>query len=482
MKRRYTMLSNEPDLDDLKDDEENVEDKGKNEEAENPDAKTFLEKELDRSSADKTGTASLNLEIMAQRQLILKETEEMEEKLKGENDENTENSEEDDEDDESEGDDNEDKSDDKDEDDDDLDDLDFDDPADGDLEEDSDDKESKDEPTKASNTPAPIKDKPFVKGWNYAKKLREQHKQRMITMQAFGFTVLDEPTEKEEDSDVVYVQEGVVESLTMLGELNRKYVSNTEAYIEKCSKSILKVNENITLLNKVVKDGEVTYTNKLITDSSMLSAVSLPTTSNPRETIKRIRSYIKEVNDIAGILVKTDFDNMKDVFLSKNFINKGDLIEYTNMLPGFVTVIANIPQFTSYIKTRASDYQYYTNKQDNSTEVYDVKGISITDDTDLIFLTEEISKLITDTGITVDILKVLNNGFKTYMDELNLLRIEVEDGVFDKLSDVDLDSKIKQFILFKMVIEICTVNVRIVVDYISGLKDIIESSTVLKQN
>lgn len=67
------------------------------------------------------------------------------------------------------------------------------------------------------------------------------------------------------------------------------------------------------------------------------------------------------------------------------------------------------------------------------------------------------------------------------MNELNLLRVEVEDGAFDKLSDIDLDAKIKQFILFKMVIEICTVNVKVVVDYISGLKDIIESSTVLKE-
>lgn len=494
MRRRYTLLATDPEIEDAVQDK----DESKIEEGESNPDQTFIEKELDASNPEKARPASLTTEILADREAILKEAEEAAEQAKNEEDDDEDGDEDDNEDDNEDDDDGDDDEDD-DGDDDDLDDLDFDDPADEDFEEDEEDdedkdddkdKDDKDKETKASNDPTilntPKKEK-FRKGWNYCKALREQQKKRILTLQSLGVKVteksLDEQSEElEEDSDVVYIKEGIVESLTVLSELNRKYVESTDAVIEKFAKALKTTNEKISNYARVMGAGELKFTNKLISDVDILKRVSLTTTSNPRDTIKRLSKFIKEINDIASIISKTDFDSMKDVFLSKHFVLKGDLIEYAYMIPGFNTVLANIPEFKSFMKTRASDYQYYTNTQDNPTELYDIKGISITDEVDVKFLTEEAAKMILDASVTVDLLKVLNNGFKSYMDNLRILRTEVEDDAFDKLSDIDLDSKIKQFIVFKVSIEMCTVNVKLAVDFISGLREILELSTVFKDS
>lgn len=363
-----------------------------------------------------------------------------------------------------------------DDDDDDLDDMEFDDPAD-EVDEDGGDVATED----SNGGPVFDKSQQYPKGFNFFKSLRGIMDERCLALESMGHEVTPEMKEPDGETSIAYTEEGIVEALAMIGEINRKYIDRGKNHIEKVEKSLPKLNERVMNFQRGMAEESFTYTNKMVSEVDLLTLVSFDEVSDPRETLKRLRKYTRDSNDISGVMVNTEFDKMKDVFMAKHFVDKGELIEYGSMIPGFIIVKANIPTYKSYLSTKVTDYQYFMVSESNPTEMYNLQGISITEDKEAAFITEGLKGLITDAALSLDILKVIIKAFEEYMDSLKILRVEVQDHAYDKLSEIDLDGKIKQFVMFKMAIELLTTNINVIYSYVNAMAGVLDICVAFKQ-
>ena len=72
-------------------------------------------------------------------------------------------------------------------------------------------------------------------------------------------------------------------------------------------------------------------------------------------------------------------------------------------------------------------------------------------------------------GLCIDNLKTINDSYKTFIDKLKAAVYEIEKGEKEKLSDLDLDNKMKDFIKYKLVTELYSLNISMGIDFLTSL-------------
>lgn len=329
---------------------------------------------------------------------------------------------------------------------------------------------------------------PLPKKWNFFKSLRKVEKQRRDFLLGMGFGIEDgeggpQLNEKElgdqGNTSVAFTKDAIVESIANLGEINKKYYDNTVIYIEKLMKSLPKIDERLMNFQRVHERGEVEFTNKMVTDVSILAHIAYDKDFNLREVLKRIKTYSKDSNDIAKLILNSPFKDLTNAFLSKSYLTKGEVLQYSKRLPGFNIASVNLPEYKNYLKTSPLEYQYYTLKENNPSEAYEIKPISITEEKDILYFVDVLKSIVLELSVSVDVLRALLVEFKKFMDELKILRVGVEEDEFEKLSELGLDDKVQTFILFKLVVEIISVNINISVECITGFMEVMDHTLKL---
>lgn len=326
--------------------------------------------------------------------------------------------------------------------------------------------------------------------WDFFKPLRDAEIGRREVLASFGFGFEDsegnQPSDDVKDvysgdseKNIAFTKDAIVKSISNLGEINKKYYDNTVLFIEKLTKSIPKLDQRLLNFQRVYERGEVEFTNKMISDVSILSHIAYGTEINLREVLKINKNYSKDSNDIAKMILNTKFDQIEDVFLNKNFMPKGDILEYKKKLPGFNLVLVSLPEFKNYLKTSPLEYQYYTVKENNPSDTYEIRPVSITEEKDVEYFLTVMKSIIIDLSVSVDILRTLLNEFKKFMDSLKILRVGVEEDEFEKLSELGLDEKVQQFILFKLIVEIISTNINLTIESLSGFMEVMDNALKL---
>lgn len=320
------------------------------------------------------------------------------------------------------------------------------------------------------------------KKWDIFKGLKKVERRRIKTLSSFGFGLESSESQeiKQGQVPVAYTKEPILKSLTMLGELNRKYINNTGSFIEKISVSLPKLNERLHNFERVKDDGSLIFTNELVTDIEILRSVACNGDIDLRDSLRKMRKFTNDANNVAKILTATPDVDMRDAFTSRHFLDKGELVEYFLTLPGFIYVKANIPDYINYLKSDVIDYQYYSSVDRNPTELYGLKPLSISDEKDVVYYIESLKSLVVEMGVSIDILTSISKNFSDFMNELKVIRVGVEDDEFEKLSDLGLDQKVKDFIVFKLVVDIITNNINLGFDFITGMISVMEKSIRFK--
>lgn len=462
-----------------------------------------IDRLLDRSGAKEAGPLSLVGDILAKREEMAKEIaeeeKEREELAEKEEDSGSDDSSSDDGGDDDGGGDGDDF-----DDGDDLDDLD--DPADeGDEEEEEDKEEDKDkdkdkeedkeedkgsddgddkEVATESASPFVVKDynKKVPKVWDIFRPLKELAQERIEFLGRFNLSLESDGVEEEvgvEGTDVAFSKEAIVESLANLGIINKKYIDATTDNHAKLFKSISKMNERLLNFKKVYERGDIKFSPKLFTDTSTLRLVALREDVNLRDSVRSMIKYLKDTNEAVKALPNNEFGKISDVLNNSGFINKGEVHTYVKRLPGFVFVSVDIPDYNNYLKTSPLEYSAYSSTEYKPSDIYEIKGVSISSEGDIEYLTETLLELVKELAISTDLLKVVIDGFKSLMDSLKILRVGVEEDEYEKLNELNIDDKVHDFIVFKLIVEMLTISIKVSIGLLTGMIEVMEHSLEL---
>ena len=360
----------------------------------------------------------------------------------------------------------------------DMDDMGFDDPADESEDKDDKDKdEEEDEDLGLESVSSKLNSK-----WDFFRSMRRLSNQRKRLLQSYGIedasdVQIDDPVADpivDGTVNVVYAQDAMVEAIQKLGDVNKRYITNTNSFIEKMNVSVPKFDERISNFEVVIAGGQLSFTNKVISDIPLLKPISFDGVSDPRKTIKRLRTFLQDTNELTTLISSSDFNDMGAAFANKGFMAGSEVYVYKSQQPGFNTIEARLPSYSGYMKTGITEYQFYSITENNTSLLFNIPGLALNDEKELGFIIKSMKEVIIDMSLSVDILRAVLNNFNSYMDELKVLRVGIEDGEFENLAELGIDDKIKDFIKMKLIVEIISVNVNIAFDYLSGLAGILD--------
>lgn len=285
-----------------------------------------------------------------------------------------------------------------------------------------------------------------------------------------------------EEQPIVYVKDAVLQSLNNLVSIANTYIGKNKTFIESNVESIKNINGRLTVLRQFIENKKFHFTNALVSDQNLLSQVSVLDKSDLRDTVKILVTYIENSNKFVNYVLGNDFNTLGSALGNSNFIKEEDDFAYKAMLPGFNMVRAHLDQYENYLKANIENFHYYQLKTFKTEHLYNLNAIALSDDKELDFVMENLDKLMIDLSMSVDNFNVVNNNLNKLIDELKVFIYDVEKDKYANLAELDIDSKVKDFIKFKMVSEAYYCNVSMLMNYILNVDTIINKCIDLKMS
>lgn len=141
---------------------------------------------------------------------------------------------------------------------------------------------------------------------------------------------------------------------------------------------------------------------------------------------------------------------------------------------------AHLDQYENYLKANIENFHYYQLKTFKTEYLYNLDAIGVTEDKELDFVMTNLDKMLIDLSMSVDNFNVVNSNLNKLIDEVKVFIYDVEQDKYSNLAELDIDSKVKDFIKFKLVSEAYYSNVSMLLNYILNLDTIINKCIELK--
>ena len=283
-----------------------------------------------------------------------------------------------------------------------------------------------------------------------------------------------------EEQPIVYVKEPVLESLNTLVTLANTYISNNTAFAAKNGVAVKEINEKISIFRQFVEAEKFHFTNALINDKDILSNLACPDKSELTETARILLNYVEDSTKANGLIINNAFNKMSSGYTNQNFETEGTDFVYKTVLPGFNTVRVHLEQYRDYLKTNIQEYQYYKVKVLKTEDLYNLSAISITEDRDLNRLLDIVDKLIVNISLTTDNLTDINTHFTKFIDDIKVIIFDVEQDKLTNLASIDMDSKVQDFVKFKLAIESSYINMNMMIEYLANVMSVLNLIVELK--
>lgn len=306
--------------------------------------------------------------------------------------------------------------------------------------------------------------------------IKERHNQYLVSLEDFNV-----PDKSSIDSHkVVYVKDSVLESLNNLVTVANNYIGKNKTFIDGNAESIKNVNERLTVLRQFIENRKYHFTHNLVNDQKLLAEVSVLDKSDPRETCKLLVTYIQNSNKFINYVLNNDFNSIGSALSNADFVSEEDDFAYKAMLPGFNMIRAHLDQYENYLKANIENFHYYQLKTFKTEYLYNLDAIGITEDKELDFVMTNLDKMLIDLSMSVDNFNVVNSNLNKLIDEVKVFIYDVEQDKYSNLAELDIDSKVKDFIKFKLVSEAYYSNVNMLLNYILNLDTVINKCIELK--
>lgn len=307
--------------------------------------------------------------------------------------------------------------------------------------------------------------------------LKKRYDAYRVSLEAYSLESQAKPITAQ---PVVYVKDSVIESLNNLVQLSGNYIENNQTFIKGITASVKNLNERIAVFKQFVEKKSYHFTNKLVSDKDILSAISIAEKSDLRATLKVLTAYLENSTQATTLAVSNEFDTMSSGYLNSQFSKEGEDLVYRYTLPGFNMIRLHLATYKNYISTPIQDFQYYRLKVLKTEDLYNLPAISITEDRELEFVTESLDKLLVSLTVSVDNLSDISSHFTALIDQLKVMIYDVQQDKHKDLAGLDIDSKVKDFIRFKLAIEAYYININLILEFMTSVMSVLNEVVELK--
>ena len=284
-----------------------------------------------------------------------------------------------------------------------------------------------------------------------------------------------------EEQPIVYVKESVLESLNNLVSVANGYIAKNSLFIEKNKEAVERINKQLVILKQFVEERRYHFTMKVVDDQTLLSNVSVDRTSDIRDTIQILLKYSNDSGSLINLILNNKFEAISTSATSLNYIKKNNDFAYGKMLPGFNKVVLALDNYENYLKAKIENFQYYKVRTFKVSDLYNIEGISITEDKELDFIVDKMDKLFIELTMSLDNFNVINQNLHKLIDAVKTLIYDVEHDAKTNLADLGIDSLVKDFIKFKILSEISAINIELIMDYLLNVENVIYTIIELKK-
>lgn len=284
-----------------------------------------------------------------------------------------------------------------------------------------------------------------------------------------------------ESQPIVYLKDSVLKSLNTLIDLANSYIQNSEKTIRNNQLTAKSFNERFTIILNSIKNGNYKFTNKIIDDKEIIERIATTDVYKLRDTIKLLISYNGNIKSLIDKLLNNPFDKLESAFTNSEFVKDeaGDSYVYKGKLPGFNEIRAQLAKYQNYVKTQPNEYKYYKVHKFSIDEFYRIKGITIDEESELLYLVENAQNLVLELGLYTDKLNILNSNFNTFIEKIKALVYDIENGKVENLGELKIDKHYKSYILYKLILEIILVNIELIIDYLTTLLTVLDITVEL---
>lgn len=267
---------------------------------------------------------------------------------------------------------------------------------------------------------------------------------------------------------VAYVKDEVVMSLKKMIDLSNRYVSKNKHLAKTCGAGILKLSESLTVYEQCHKADKLHLNLKVINDTDSIKSLLSPGSGDLKEGASVFIRYLDNSATLVAKLLENDITTIGASLTSCGYSKQDDVYAYGKTLPGFNDVRVSCVDYQDYLKTKYEDFQAYRIKSFKVQELYDVEGISIDKDSDLVSILEKLGKIVMSVGLMIDNINDLSSLYTDLIDKVKSTCYDVEEGKVEKLSQLDIDSRLKDFIRFKLASEVFSNSIEMAIEYITA--------------
>ncbi len=284
-----------------------------------------------------------------------------------------------------------------------------------------------------------------------------------------------------EEQPVVYVKDAVVKSLNGLVEIANSYIKNNVEFTEGVAKSIKDLNERVTVFTGFVEARKYSFNHKLVTDKDLLKRIACPGKTDIRETVRVLLKFIENSNKAMSLSLTNRFEDLPAALSQADYVVDGEDYKYKEVIPGFGVARVHLGQYKNYTDVNIEDYHYYKLTVLKTDDLYDLNGIALTEDKELDFIVASFSKLIAAISLSVDNLNDVTEHFKTFIDQLKVMIVDVTSEKVKDLASLKIDDKVKDFIRFKLTMESLFINVNTMIEYMVTVMTVLNTTVELRE-
>lgn len=268
---------------------------------------------------------------------------------------------------------------------------------------------------------------------------------------------------------VAYVKEEVLESLKKMTVLANRYTAKNQRQVESGHRAMLNISENLTVYQATREANKLHLTLKIVSDDEVLKQIANPNTTDLKETLGVMSRYLESNTALVIKTLQNELSELPSALIGSGYREVNGVYVYSKVLPGFIVPQVACSHYEDYLKTKYSDFQAYSQKSYKTQELYNLSGISLDKDTELVTVLEKMSSIVVQTGMMLDNLMDISNQYVELVEKVKATCFDIEQDKVKQLADLDIDSRLKDFIRFKVASELYNSAIDTSVGYLTSV-------------
>jgi len=286
------------------------------------------------------------------------------------------------------------------------------------------------------------------------------------------------PQVKPENQPIAYTKDAVIKALNNLIKLANSYITKNKDFIDTISKSVKKINEKVVLYTTYVQEEKYQFNMKVVSNKDIIALVATNQSSDLRDNVRLLSSYITDSSKLGVKILNNSFEELKSIFQTNNFKETEDplLYEYKFMIPGFNLIKVQLDTYFNYLKVKVNEFNFYRVKMLKTEDLYNLPSITLDNDNDIKYIVNTLNELVISISMMIDNLNLINQKFSEFIDSIKVLIYDVENNKYSNLAELNIDDKIKDFIKFKLSMEVFITDINLIVEFFTGCESVLQET------